>query len=170
MKNTVLKYGIIAGAIVSIFMIVTMPLMDENSDIKHSKILGYTVMLVAMSMIFIGVRSYRNNQLNGVMSFGKAFVLGLYIALIASTMYVISWMLLSEFVVTDFMEVYWNSSVEQLQSSGLSQAEIDAQLEQMKSWMEMYKNPLVKFFITYMEILPVGILVSLVSAFILKKK
>lgn len=170
MKNTVLKYGIIAGAIVSIFMIVTMPLMDENSDIKHSEILGYTVMLVAMSMIFIGVRSYRNNQLNGVISFGKAFVLGLYIALIASTMYVISWMLLSEFVVTDFMEVYWNSSVEQLQSSGLSQAEIDAQLEQMKSWMEMYKNPLVKFFITYMEILPVGILVSLVSAFILKKK
>jgi len=79
-------------------------------------------------------------------------------------------MLLSEFVVTDFMEVYWNSSVEQLQSSGLSQAEIDAQLEQMKSWMEMYKNPLVKFFITYMEILPVGLLVSLVSAFILKKK
>jgi len=85
MKNTVLKYGIIAGAIVSIFMIVTMPLMDENSDIKHSEILGYTVMLVAMSMIFIGVRSYRNNQLNGVISFGKAFVLGLYIALIAST-------------------------------------------------------------------------------------
>ncbi len=85
-------------------------------------------------------------------------------------MYVLSWMVLSEYVLTDFMEVYWNSSVEQLNSSGLSQEEIDLQLESMKNWMEMYKNPLIKFLITYMEILPIGLLVSLVSAVILRKK
>tara|TARA_B100000508_G_C11456740_1_gene277101 strand:- start:298 stop:537 length:240 start_codon:yes stop_codon:yes gene_type:complete len=79
-------------------------------------------------------------------------------------------MVLSEYVLTDFMEVYWNSSVEQLNSSGLSQEEIDLQLESMKNWMEMYKNPLIKFLITYMEILPIGLLVSLVSAVILRKK
>ena len=144
--------------------------MDENSDLKQSEIIGYTVMLIAMSTIFIGIRSYRNVQLDRVISFGKAFTVGLYIALIASTMYVLSWMVLSEYVLTDFMEVYWNSSVEQLNSSGLSQEEIDLQLESMKNWMEMYKNPLIKFLITYMEILPIGLLVSLVSAVILRKK
>lgn len=170
MKKTVIKYGLIGGGIVSLFMLISMPFMDANSDLKQSEILGYTVMLVAMSSIFIGIRSYRNHQLNGVISFGKAFQLGFYIALFASTMYVLSWMFLSEFILTDFMQIYWENSVEQLNSSGLSQAEIDLRLSEMKSWMEMYENPIVKFFFTYIEILPIGILVSLVSALILKKK
>tara|TARA_B100000508_G_C11456740_1_gene277102 strand:- start:607 stop:810 length:204 start_codon:yes stop_codon:yes gene_type:complete len=66
MKNTVFKYGLIGGAIVSLFMILTMPFMDENSDLKQSEIIGYTVMLIAMSTIFIGIRSYRNVQLDRV--------------------------------------------------------------------------------------------------------
>lgn len=170
MKKTVLKYGLIGGSIVSLFMAVTMPLMDTETDMGNAEILGYTSMIVALSTIFIGIRTYRNNQLDGVISFGKAFLTGLYIALIASTLYVITWMILSEFFMPEFMETYWNSSVEKLNASGLSQAEIDVELSSMKSMMEMYKNPFFKMLITYMEILPVGILVSLISAFVLKKK
>ena len=170
MKNTVLKYGLIGGIIVSLFMVISIPFMDENTDMGNAELLGYATMIVSLSTIYIGIRSYRNTVLNGTISFGNAFKIGLYIALIASTLYVVTWMILSEFFIPEFIETYWNSAVEKLNASGMSQAEIDQEMESMKSMMELYKNPFFKFLITYMEILPVGVLISLISAFILKKK
>jgi len=127
-------------------------------------------MIVSLSTIFIGIRSYRNNELKGVISFGKAFLVGLYIALIASTLYVISWMVLSHFFMPDFMENYLAASVTNMQEAGKSQIEIDNFLAEMSDWAELYKNPFFKAMFTYIEILPVGIIVSLISAVILKKK
>ncbi|MBL4710630.1 MAG: DUF4199 domain-containing protein [Flavobacteriales bacterium] len=170
MKKTVLKYGLIGGAIVSLFMACTVPFMDENSDMSNSELIGYASMLVALSTIFVGIRNYRNKELNGIISFGKAFLIGLYIALIASTLYVLTWMVISDLFLPDFMETYINTSVANMKGAGSTQAEINAHLETMKTWAEVYKNPIYKALMTYMEILPVGILVSLISSFILKKK
>ena len=170
MKKIVIKFGLIGGAIVSLFMASTIPFIDENTDMSQSELLGYATMIVALSTIFIGVRNYRNNQLNGVISFGKAFTVGLYIALIASTMYVITWMVMSHFYMPNFMDTYVQGTVAKMQEAGSTQAEIDAQIESMQGMIEMYKNPFFKILITYSEILPVGLLISLISAAILKKK
>ena len=170
MKKTVLKYGLIGGAIISLFMACTMPFMDENTDMGNSELIGYATMLVALSTIFIGIRNYRNNELNGAISFGKGFLIGLYIALIASTLYVATWMIISDLYLPDFAENYKSATIANMEAAGNTQAEINEQLESMAGWMEMYKNPFFKALITYMEILPVGLLVSLISAFILKKK
>lgn len=170
MKKIVIKYGLIGGAIVSLFMASTMPFMHENTNLVNAELIGYTSMLVALSTIFIGIRSYRNKELNGFISFGKAFLVGLYIALIASTMYVLTWMLISDLFIPDFMETYITTSVANMKEAGSTQAEIDLHLETMHGWAEMYKNPIYKALMTYMEILPVGILVSLISSYILKKK
>ncbi len=169
MKKDVIKYGLIGGAIVSLFMVFTIPFMDADTDMGNSELLGYATMIVALSTIFIGVRSYRNNQLEGYISFGKAFLTGLYIAVIASTLYVITWMILSHFFLPDFMDTYINNMVEQMKESGSSQAEIEAYLGEMNEWGELYKNPFFKILITYMEILPVGLLISLLTALTLKK-
>ena len=96
--------------------------------------------------------------------------MGTYIAIIASTMYVITWMIISDLFMPDFMETYMNAMIETMKENGSSQAEIDTYVEEMKGWGELYKNPFFKVLITYMEILPVGLLVSLISALILKKK
>lgn len=170
MKKTVLRYGLIGGGIVSLFMICTMPFADANTDMGNAQIIGYASMIVALSTIFIGIRSYRDKQLNGVISFGKAFLTGLYIALIASSLYVITWMILSEFFMGDFMEIYMNATIKEWQSSDLSQVEIDQKIAEMQQMAELYKKPVFKALMTYMEILPVGILISLISAAVLKKK
>lgn len=170
MKKIVLKHGLIGGVIISIFMALTMPSMDENTDMGNAELIGYTTMLVALSTIFIGIRNYRNSELKGVISFGKAFQVGLYIALIASTLYVATWMIISDLYLPNFAENYKNAAIANMEAQGNTQAQINDELESMAEWMEMYKNPLLKALITYMEILPVGLLVSLISAFILKKK
>lgn len=170
MKKIVIKFGLIGGAIVSLFMICTMPFFNSDSIMNHGEIIGYSSMIIASSTIFIGIRSYRNKELDGVISFGKAFVVGLYIALIASTLYVITWMILSGIFMPDFMENYTKATLEGMQAAGNSQGEIDAQMADLKTWSELYKNPFFKVLLTYLEILPVGLLVSLISAAILKNK
>ena len=170
MKKNVIKFGLIGGAIVSTFMAITMPFIDENTNMAHSELLGYTTMVVALSTIFIGVRNYRNKELNGTISFGKAFTVGLYIALIASTMYVTTWMVISDLFIPNFMDIYVTQTVEKMQTAGSSQSEIDEQLKSMDDMIKMYKNPFFKALITYAEILPVGLLISLISAVVLKKK
>lgn len=170
MKKYVLQYGLIGGIIVSIFMSVNMFWLEGSEDMQWGEVIGYAGILIALSSIFFGIRKYRDDRLQGKISFGKAFLCGLYIALIASTLYVLCWMFLSAFFFPDFGTEYFNQQIEQLQNSGLPKAEIQSEKQSMMQMMEYYENPIFKFFITYIEILPLGILISLISAGILRKK
>ena len=170
MKNTVLKYGLIGGIIISILMFSTLPFMDKDTDMGNAQIIGYLTMIIAFAPMFIGIRSYRDKALGGSISFGKALLMGLYITLIVSTLYVVSWMILSNVYLTDFMDTYITNMLEQMQAEGASQDIIDAKMAEMEQMAELYKNPVFKALFTYMEILPVGILLSLIAGLTLKKK
>ncbi len=170
MKNTVLKYGLIAGGILAGVMLISFSLIPLETQLQVGQYFGYGSMLVAFSSIFFAVRSYREKDLGGSISFGKAFVVGLFISLIASTLYVITWMVMSEFMAPDFMEQYMNAAIQNMQDAGNSTTEIEAYKTEMNTWVEYYKNPLIKAALTYMEVLPVGLLVSLICGLILKKK
>ena len=129
-------------------------------------VLGYAVMVVIFSLIFFGVRNYRNKELGGVITFGKAFKTGFLIALVASTVYVAVWLFYYYLFVPDFIDVY----SEHVLTQCTSEAELTAKTEEMNNFAQMYSNPLFVVLITYSEVLPVGLIVVLVSSFILKKK
>lgn len=167
MKNVILKYGLIAGGIVAFMLTVNIA---EVVPFKYGEVIGYTSMLLAFSMIFFAIKNYRENTLNGVIGFGKAFKIGILITLIASAIYVMTWMVLSETIGQDFMEKYMEYAVANMKESGMSQADIDIKVEGMEKIQEIYKNPIAKMGITFLEIFPVGLLVSLVAAFVLKRK
>jgi Protein of unknown function (DUF4199) len=168
MKRIVLTYGIIGGIIVSAMMWITLG--SGKHDFDNGEWIGYTTMVVALSTIFFGVKSYRDKHLGGSIKFGKAFLMGLYITLIASTMYVASWMVMSSMSKEDFMEQYYEHTKTKLESSTLPKEEIELQLKDIRDFQEQYKNPAVKIGVTYMEILPVGLLISLICAAILKRR
>ena len=127
-------------------------------------------MSIALSTIFFAVKGYRDKHLNGSITFGKAFLVGLYITLVASTMYVASWMVLSATSEFDYMAEYYEHHKKELESSDLPAAEVEEELKDFRDIQESYKNPIVKIGFTYVEILPVGLLISLLSAAILKRK
>lgn len=104
------------------------------------------------------------------MSFGKALSYGLLVTLLASVIYSVSWMIYSETMAPDFMEKMGAMYIEQAQESGASEAEIAAIQEQMTTWSEYYKNPFIKFGMTMMEPLPLGIILSLIASLIFRKK
>ena len=166
MKKTVLIYGLIIGTIyITGALYMTDLLFYKNPDIKSNDFLGYVVMIIIYSLIFFGVRNYRNHHLNGVISFKKAFKTGVMITLTASTLYVVIWLFYYYLFVPDFMDKYTEYVLRHA-----SPSELDAKTQMMNDFKTMYKNPLFIVLITYVEIFPVGLIVSLVSALILKKK
>jgi hypothetical protein len=170
MKKTIIICGLIGGFIVTCTMIATMIGLIKNPYFEGGMWLGYTTMLVAFSLIFVAVKNARNKFGSGFISFGKAFRIGLMITLIASTVYVLVWMIDYYFFIPDFMERYSRHIIDQMRASGASQAELQKQIASSQSMNQLYKNPIVCAAYTYLEILPVGLLVSLVCALVLKRR
>jgi NADH:ubiquinone oxidoreductase subunit 6 (subunit J) len=170
MKRIVIVCGLIAGLIVSAMMVISIAFCYKKGNFEGNIWLGYTSMLIAFSLIFVGIKNYRDKHNNGVISFGKAFKIGLYISLVASTLYVAVWLIDYYFFVPDFMDKYANSMIDQKKAAGASPAEISKEVATMEGYKEMYKNPLMVVLFTYFEILPVALVVSLISALLLKRK
>lgn len=170
MKKNVLVCGLIGGAWLSIMLVYSIYLCYSRESFEGNMVLGFASMILAFSLIFIAVRNYRNKYNGGVITFGKAFKIGLYIALIASSMYVLTWVIDYYLFVPDFMERFTAHSMKIAESKGASAAEIAEKTKEMNWYKDMYKSPLMVVLLTYMEVLPLGLIIALIAALILKRK
>ena len=169
MKKIVLTFGLISGALLSLMMAATVIFIDSIGMDKGA-IVGYTQMLLSFLLVFFGIRSYRENVGGGEISFGRAFSVGILIMVVACLCYVIMWQIVYTNFAPDFLEKYSNYTMEQLRASGASQAVIDATAEDFRKFGVWYQNPLFRAAVTFLEPLPVGLPVTLLSAFILRRK
>lgn len=167
MLKTALLYGAISGVIIITTMIVGMMFAGENGY-SGGQVFGYTIMFVALTLIFIGVKRHRDQDLGGVIKFGPAFGLGLAIAGVAGVFYVIGWEI--HLAMTDyaFMDEYSKGLIAAKEKAGVTGAELQAYIADVNKTMAQYENPLFRLPITFMEIFPVGLLIALVSAAILR--
>ena len=169
MKKTIVTYGLIAGLIVTAMMIYSTYSCYTNPNFKPGEIFGYASMLIAFTFVFIGIKNFRDKQNQGQITFGKSFKIGALISLVASTCYVGVWLVEYYVFFPDFMEKFTASALKQAQESGLSEAALTAKKEEMAMYVEWYKNPLLVVLMTYVEILPLGLVIALISSLILKK-
>ena len=169
MKKIVWTYGLIAGAIFVVSLLST-ALLRDRVDFEATEIFGYTTMIVAFLMVFFGIRSYRDRVLQGTIGFGSAFKTGLLITLMASACYIGAWEFVYYRFMPNFGEQYAAKVIERAKAAGKPAAEIAAQEKQMAEFVEQYKNPLVNIAYTFIEVFPVGLVVTLVSAGILSRR
>jgi len=157
MTKVIVRYGIIAGLIAGIPMVVNMWMLpaDSPGPGAMNMITTYVVMLVALSMVFVGVRHYRDKVLGGAIEFGTALLLGLGITLVASVLYTLAWELSMAVSAFDFAAWY---------------ARLFKDPAEAQEFLRTYSNPIYRMAYTFIEIFPVGVLVSLVSAAILRKR
>ena len=170
MKKNVIVFGLLSGIVISAMMLCMVAYLYNNPGFDPNAVLGYAASIAAFSFIFVGIRNYRNKFNGGYVTFGQAFKVGLYISLIASTMYVAVWLVDYYVFVPDFMDKYTEHVLEITRKEGATPAELAAKAKDLAEDIEVYKNPLMVILITYSEILPVALVVALVSALILKKK
>jgi hypothetical protein len=169
MRKTVLTFGLISGLIISVLMSGSLLLADKIGA-GHSMTLGYTIMVASFLLIYFGIRSYRDNTLGGQISFGRAFVCGFLIALITSVCYMATWEVLYFNFMPHFMDSYFAAQIHEVQAAGLDSATTAARVAGVLRSQQQYQNPLINMAYTFVEPLPVGILIALISAALLRRK
>jgi len=172
MKKYVLVYGSIAGLILAgiLAYMATMSHSTSN-DMTMSMIWGFVFFLLPLSLVFVGVRAYRQNVLGGYISFGRAFLCGVCIALVASLFYVASWEVYVNTYASGFIDDYTQCVIDQAKMDGVTGDSLATMTAELQSDAHTYKtNPVYRMSYTIMEVLPLGILISLISALILMKR
>ncbi|MBK0378630.1 DUF4199 domain-containing protein [Mucilaginibacter segetis] len=170
MKKNIWVCGLIGGVIAASWGVLGEGVFS-NLSLNTSMALGYAAMVLAFSLIFVAVKNYRDDYHGGSISFGRALTIGLLITLIASTVYVIIWMIDYSYFMPGFAEKYQARAMAELKASGASAAEIKKQGDEMAAMMETYNvSPLYRVMFTYLEIVPVGVVMSLLAALVLKRK
>jgi hypothetical protein len=149
-------------------MMLTLPFHDRIGYEK-AMVVGYTTMILAALFVYFGVRSYRDNVNGGTVTFGRALGIGLLISLVATLMYVATWELAKDKIAPGYMEKYQAHMEAEAKASGKPQAEIDKEIAELKKYSDMAKNPLMESAFVFLEPLPVALLASLLSAFVLKR-
>ena len=169
MMKIVLTFGLIAGAILAGMMFVTLPFQDAIG-FDRGEIIGYTSMIVAFLLIFFGVKSFRDNVAGGTVTFGRAFAVGAQIAVVASLCYVAAWQMVYYKLAPDFMEKYGAHVLETARAEGATEAELAKRKADMDRFAELYKNPFINVGMTFLEPMPVALVVALVSAGVLSRR
>jgi hypothetical protein len=169
MKKTVLTFGLIAGVMISVLMGGNLLIADKIGS-GHSLVLGYTTMVASFLLVYFGIRSYRDNALAGEISFGRAFACGILITLITCACYVAMWEVVYFNFMPHFMDSYFAAQIHKVQSQGLDPAATAARVAAIQHSQQLYQNPLVNMAYTFMEPLPVGLIITLISAAVLRRK
>lgn len=166
MQRLILVYGAIAGTIELTLLAISMRLISDHGSM--GMVLGYLSMLIAMSMVFVGVKRFRDEHQGGVIRFGKALLVGLGIAGVATAFYVLGWEAYLWSTNYTFMNDFIASALEKERAAGATAAELAALKAQMDGYVEMYANPITRMLVTAMEIAPVALLMPLISAALLR--
>jgi hypothetical protein len=169
MKKTVLTWGLISGAILSVMMLATVPFPDAIGFDKL-EILGYTTLVLSSLLVFFGVRSYRENAGAGRLTFGRGFLVGALIALVSSACYVATWQFIYYKLTPDFLEKYAAHLVAKATASGASPEKLAEIRKQSDEFKKMYDNPAVNVALTFIEPLPIGLVAAAISAAALRKR
>ena len=169
MKKTVLTFGLSAGAFLSAVMLVTMPFHDAIGW-DRSMLVGYTTMVLAFLMIFFGVRAYRDKVGGGTVRFGRGLGVGVLIGAIASLCYVATWEVLYFTVASDYMVKYQEHMLDKARASGESEDAIAQKKVEMQKFATLYDNPAINAGMTFLEPMPVALIVAFVSAGVLSRR
>ena len=168
-KKTIITFGLISGFISSLLMVCTIPFVHRISNDK-ALILGYTSIVLSFLLVYFGIRSYRDNVADGHITFGKTIGVGICITLISCVFYVATWEILYHTVFPNYMDEYAASMISKAQASGLSAPALQAKIDEIQKMKVMYANPLYNVLYTFIEPFPVGLLITLISAAVLRKK
>lgn len=169
MRKIVLVFGLISGFIMSGLLAGSM-LLPDATHFEHGMLLGYASMVLAGLLIYFGIRQYRDTVAGGAISFGKACQVGALIALVASCCYVITWDIEYRTYASGYITSYNGHQLEQARAGGASETELAAQEARNAKFAQMYENPFIRAAFTFLEPLPVALIMVLASAALLRRK
>jgi hypothetical protein len=169
MRKISLTFGLIAGAVMSAMLVLTIPFQDQLKG-NAGMAVGYASMTAAALLIYFGIRQYRDTVRDGQLPFWDGMKAGLTISAIAIVCYVVTWEIIYYTVFPDFADRFAAEAIARAKESGLTGEALAKKTAEMAKYAEMYKNPLVNIALTILEPLPVMLLGSGISAWVLRQR
>lgn len=171
MLSTILKYGLGAGAIVGTILFTTTVTMAGSPPPGWvGMVIGFSAMLLALSLVFVGVKAHRDRTLGGVIGFLPAFGMGLAISAVAGLLYVAAWEAALAVTAMDFGQHYADQMIADAEGKGVSGPALARTRADAAAFAADYNNPAYRVPMTFSEFFPVGVLVSLISALLLWRR
>ena len=167
MLRTILTFGLIGGLIVSANFVVVLVAIPGLKH-QHSLLYGYLIMLVALSTVFLAIKRYRDRNLGGVIKFLPALGVGLGVSVVAGIIYALGWEVSLAATHYAFADDYSAAMINAARAKGASPAHLAQVVAQMQAFRTQYANPLYRLPMTFAEIFPVGVVISLISAALLR--
>ena len=169
MKKTVLTFGLISGAVLSAMMLIALAFHDAIG-FERGMVVGYTTMVLSFLLIFFGVRSYRDNVAGGTVRFGRALAVGVLIGAVASLCYVATWEVIYFKFQSDYLVKYEAYALDKARAKGETEEAIALKKAELEKFQVMYQNPAINAAFTFLEPLPVALIIALVSAGVLSRR
>jgi len=170
MKKIILTFGLISGVISSVLMCATLPFLRDLNHGDKGLLVGYTAIILSFLLVYFGIRSYRDNLGGGAISFGRGFTIGICITLISCVFYVVTWEIIYFNFLHGFMDSYFAAQIQKVQSAPGTAEAIQAKVAAIRQSQQFYESPLGNALYTFIEPFPVGLVITLISAAILRRK
>lgn len=174
MKSPIVKFGVIGGTVVSVLFLGPFLIFSDmytNPDsMAWGEVVGYSTMILSMLAVHFGIRQYRNEFFPASFSFVKGLGTGVLITLVATAVFYLGNVLLYEVLMpnllTDFAEPY----KEHLMQSATSEIEKEQIIEEFEKNSAILENSYLYALLMAVTVFFIGLVISLVSALILKRR
>ncbi|MGY0390973.1 DUF4199 domain-containing protein [Bizionia sp. KMM 8389] len=168
MKKNIFKYGLYSAGLLTVLFSLAF-IFETALSFSVSEIIGYISITIALSFIFFGIKTFRDEINKGLLSFLKAFKIGVLISLFPAFTFGVINVVYSNFINPNFSTEYYNDSIEKLRIS-LPEADFQEKLLELESQKALFENPLFNFVIMGVTVIFMGVIISIISGLILKRK
>ena len=170
LKKTIITFGLISGVLSSVMMFGSFRYLGDLNHGQKALVIGYATIVLSFLLVYFGIRSYRDNLAGGTITFGRAFTIGICITLISCVFYVVTWEIVYFNFLHGFMDSYFAHQIQKVQSTPGTAEAIQAKVAAIRHSQQLYENPFVNALYTFIEPFPVGLLITLISAAVLRRK
>jgi len=168
MKNTVLAFGLLSGALAVAMMLATLPFI-RSMELGTSDLIGYSSIAISALVLFFGIRSHRERA-GGQLTFGRGLGVGILITLISSACYMAAFQVVYFKAMPDFGEKFSACMVERARAGGATEREIDETAATAAALKRLYDRPATNAALTFATTFPVGLVMSVFAAAVLRRK
>jgi hypothetical protein len=169
MKKTVLVFGLLSAAVSIAILAATIPTIYAHR-FEASDVLGYSAIVLSALFVFFGIRSYRQGTGAGRISFGRALAVGVLISLVSCVLYAAAFQLMYFRLAPQFGEKFAACMVDRAREKGAADREIVETAKKARTLKDLYDQPLTNALLTFGTSFPVGLVVTAISAAILRKR
>lgn len=141
-SQTVIRYGVIGGLIMVVFALVgnVTGLSNPSSGIAMTIIFGVLSIVIYIGIMVAGIRKHRDEELGGLISFGRAFIVGFLIAVIVGVIGQVFNYVYMNFIDPDYLSNSVDGIRDMYENMGMDESMIDDAMVKVEEQFEKQKS------------------------------